>query len=80
MRPDLNYTNDELRDRYIHNQKTDDEIWEEIRTDYEGNTHWREKPFINFLRAFYEPPLKKKNQYPHAPVDKHLRKNQLGTL
>ena len=30
MRPDLNYTNDELRDRYIHNQKTDDEIWEEI--------------------------------------------------
>jgi hypothetical protein len=80
MRTDLNYTNDELADRYAHSQKTEEELWDELRADYEGNTHWRDKPFINFLRAFYEPPIKKKNQYPTAEVDQHLRKNQLGTL
>jgi len=80
MRPDLNYTNDELADRYHHSQKTEDELWDDIRESFEGNTHWRDKPFINFLRAFYDAPLKKKNQYPTAEIDQHLRRNQLGTL
>jgi len=80
MRLDLNYTNEELSARYSQNHKTDDEVWEELREEFEGNSHWRDKPFINFLRAFYQPPIKKKNQYPTAEVDQHLRKNQLGTL
>ena len=80
MRPDLNYTNDELAARYADSKKSNEERWEEIRIEYNTNPKWNQEPFINFLRAFYEPPIKKRNQYPHAEVDKYLRNNQLGTL
>jgi len=80
MSNDLNYTNDELADRYYQREKSEEELWEEIRVEFEGNTHWRNGLFINYLRAFYQPPVKKKNQYPTAEVDQHLRRNQLGTL
>ena len=80
MRPDLNYTNDELAARHAASKKSNEERWEEIRIEYHTNPKWNQEPFINFLLAFYEPPLKKKNQYPYAEVDKHLRNNQLGTL
>ena len=42
MRHDLNYTNDELSARYSQNHKTDDEVWEELREEFEGNSHWRD--------------------------------------
>lgn len=55
-----NYVNIE---DYLLYERISTTNWEEILKAYEEDDEWRDKPFVNYLRKFYDPPNHKIEDY-----------------